>query len=249
MATLRSWGGSSLTTRAPMRMVPAVASSRPAIRRSTVDFPQPEGPTRTMSSPSSIASVKSDSARVPPGYTLSTCSSSTRAIARSVEEPLVGEEGERLLGDRVGREPSLDAVVLQVVRGRDERHRLVEGEVGAGDLTRARVDGVIEAEVAVDVIASRELAQVGRRLRRHGEGERRRVRRDGAAAVAKNTERPGPVLPVDVTARRHAGREAPHRVTELLDGEATLDVDMRGGVRAEASGRPARFVEHERRHQ
>src|SRR5262245_25007324 len=36
-------------------MWPRVRSSRPAINRSSVDFPQPEGPTNTTNSPSSIS--------------------------------------------------------------------------------------------------------------------------------------------------------------------------------------------------
>src|SRR5215468_6331939 len=38
-----------------MEMVPPVMSSRPAIIRSAVDFPQPDGPTRTMNSRSWIS--------------------------------------------------------------------------------------------------------------------------------------------------------------------------------------------------
>src|SRR5262245_7525315 len=38
-----------------MLIVPLDVSSRPAIRRSSVDFPQPEGPTKTTNSPSSIS--------------------------------------------------------------------------------------------------------------------------------------------------------------------------------------------------
>src|SRR5262245_50552685 len=36
-------------------MRPPVASSRPAISRSSVDLPQPDGPTKTTNSPSSIS--------------------------------------------------------------------------------------------------------------------------------------------------------------------------------------------------
>ena len=36
----------------PMAMVPSLISSRPAIMRSSVDLPQPDGPTRTQNSPS-----------------------------------------------------------------------------------------------------------------------------------------------------------------------------------------------------
>ena len=45
-----------LFTRAPFSMMsPLVGSSSPAISRKSVDLPQPEGPTKTMNSPSSMA--------------------------------------------------------------------------------------------------------------------------------------------------------------------------------------------------
>src|SRR5882672_4233015 len=50
----RSFGATWLTTRLPMRTSPPEISSRPAIMRSSVLLPQPEGPTRTQNSPSSI---------------------------------------------------------------------------------------------------------------------------------------------------------------------------------------------------
>src|SRR5262245_55003102 len=50
MAMSRSLGGRSLTTRSPITISPAVISSSPATIRSVVDFPHPEGPTRTMNS-------------------------------------------------------------------------------------------------------------------------------------------------------------------------------------------------------
>ena len=42
----------SFTTRPSMEIVPALISSRPASMRSSVDLPQPDGPTSTMNSPS-----------------------------------------------------------------------------------------------------------------------------------------------------------------------------------------------------
>ena len=56
MAMPRFTGGRSLTRAPSMRMSPEVVSSRPAIIRSSVDFPQPEGPTKTTNSPSSTSS-------------------------------------------------------------------------------------------------------------------------------------------------------------------------------------------------
>ena len=53
----RSFGSSWLTTRSPMTISPDVISSRPATMRSSVDLPQPEGPTMTMNSPSATCIV------------------------------------------------------------------------------------------------------------------------------------------------------------------------------------------------
>src|SRR5688500_19080519 len=49
-----SLGWTLLTTRSPIEMVPEVMFSRPASIRNKVDLPQPEGPTSTTNSPSSI---------------------------------------------------------------------------------------------------------------------------------------------------------------------------------------------------
>ena len=57
---LRRSGGSVFcgeeTTRSPTRISPAVGSTKPAIRRSVVVLPQPEGPSRQTSVPCSIVS-------------------------------------------------------------------------------------------------------------------------------------------------------------------------------------------------
>ena len=54
MAMSRSFGATPLTTLEPILISPAVISSRPAIMRSSVDFPHPEGPTRMTNAPSGI---------------------------------------------------------------------------------------------------------------------------------------------------------------------------------------------------
>ncbi len=56
MATPRCLGGSRLTTLPPMLQVPSDISSSPAIILRRVDFPEPEGPTRTANSPALIFS-------------------------------------------------------------------------------------------------------------------------------------------------------------------------------------------------
>src|SRR5215472_16478630 len=76
----RSRGGTSLTTRSPMRISPSLTSSRPASMRRHVDLPQPDGPTSTMNSVSLTSSEKSLTARVPPANRLDTLSKVTDAM-------------------------------------------------------------------------------------------------------------------------------------------------------------------------
>src|SRR6267143_4672148 len=55
MAMSRSFGGTSFTTSPPMAISPSVMSSRPAIMRSVVVLPQPDGPTSTTNSLSAMS--------------------------------------------------------------------------------------------------------------------------------------------------------------------------------------------------
>src|SRR4051794_3798377 len=66
MAMSRSFGATLFTTRPPMAISPAVIFSSPAIMRSSVDLPQPEGPTRMTNSPSSISTLTPCSTSVEP---------------------------------------------------------------------------------------------------------------------------------------------------------------------------------------
>src|SRR3979409_155128 len=61
----RSRGATALTTRSPMRTSPSVIDSSPASIRSAVVLPEPDGPTRTMNSPSAMSSVRSRTASTP----------------------------------------------------------------------------------------------------------------------------------------------------------------------------------------
>ena len=60
MAMSRSFAATPLTTRPSIDTVPAEMDSRPAIIRSVVVFLQPEGPRRTMNSPSPTSSETSE---------------------------------------------------------------------------------------------------------------------------------------------------------------------------------------------
>jgi hypothetical protein len=62
----RSFGGTVFTTRSPMEIVPSVIDSRPATIRRAVVLPHPDGPTRTMNSPSSTFRFRSETALGPP---------------------------------------------------------------------------------------------------------------------------------------------------------------------------------------
>jgi hypothetical protein len=54
-----------LTTSRPIETVPAVIGSSPAIIRSAVVFPHPDGPTKTTNSPSATSRSNSVTAFVP----------------------------------------------------------------------------------------------------------------------------------------------------------------------------------------
>src|SRR6516164_2961547 len=72
-----------------MRIVPEVICSKPAIIRSVVVFPHPDGPTSTTNSRSAIERLIPSTARTPPGKILVRFSSSTWAIEQgreSIEE-------------------------------------------------------------------------------------------------------------------------------------------------------------------
>src|SRR3954449_5116714 len=70
----RSFGERSLTTSPPIFSSPLEMSSSPAIMRSAVDFPQPDGPTRITNSPSAMSRLRSFTASKPSGYRLVTWS-------------------------------------------------------------------------------------------------------------------------------------------------------------------------------
>src|SRR5690606_33105829 len=66
----RSFGATSFMRFPSISKSPSDISSSPAIMRSVVDFPQPDGPTKTMNSLSLICKLKSCTARTPLSYSL-----------------------------------------------------------------------------------------------------------------------------------------------------------------------------------
>src|SRR5215467_7031896 len=79
----RSRGETPFTTSPPMAIAPEVGSSSPAIIRRAVVFPQPDGPTRTMNSPSAMVQVSASTAVVPFGKTFVTSWNETSATVRT----------------------------------------------------------------------------------------------------------------------------------------------------------------------
>src|SRR5215204_6537995 len=80
MAISRWRGGRSLTTWSPIKTLPPVMSSRPAIIRRAVDFPQPDGPTKTTNSPSGMSKLILSTATTSSPKILVTSSRVTSAI-------------------------------------------------------------------------------------------------------------------------------------------------------------------------
>src|SRR5439155_26789385 len=105
-----SRGGRSLTTLSPMQMSPSVMSWSPAIIRSAVVFPQPDGPTRITNSPSAMSRFICLTASVPSGYRFVTFFRTISATAGAL--PL----------DRAGGEAG-DDPLLEDQHEHDQRHR------------------------------------------------------------------------------------------------------------------------------
>jgi len=83
MAMSRSRGETPFTTSPPMAIAPEVGSSSPATIRRAVVFPQPDGPTRTMNSPSVMVQVSASTAVVPVGKTFVTSWNETSDTIRT----------------------------------------------------------------------------------------------------------------------------------------------------------------------
>src|SRR6185369_14096060 len=140
----RSFDSMSLTTWPSIAIVPPLISSRPASMRSSVDLPHPEGPTRTVNSPSAMSKPMPWMTLVAPKL-FSTSRNDTVAIARLSCSAL----------HRAGGEPR-DHVALERVVDRRRRQR-VEQPGGHQQLPRRVVGG----EEAAERDAERRAAVVG----------------------------------------------------------------------------------------
>src|SRR6186713_2281280 len=157
----RSLGWTWLTTRPPISISPPVMFSRPAIMRSSVDLPQPEGPTRTQNSPSAIATSTPRTTSVEP-KDLRTCLRATLAMALdgfSIGKKRCGEPQRRV---------SAEVLTGQVVRPKRgarvrgvENHYLVLGvsETASPEVIAIAYEGKLRALVRSGVPAAECMAE------------------------------------------------------------------------------------------
>src|SRR5512141_1511677 len=103
MAMRRSRGVMSLTTTPPIRISPEVGSSRPAIMRSRVVLPEPEGPRRTRNSPSRLSRLTFLTAAACPALKLLVSSLVWTMAMRGSLLPLVEDPADLLVGRVHGR--------------------------------------------------------------------------------------------------------------------------------------------------
>src|SRR6266540_3020140 len=166
MAMSRRRGARSVTSVPPIEMRPSVASSRPATIRSNVVLPQPEGPTNTMNSPSSMRRSTLSTATTPPEKCLETCSSRMSAIGpkqyhTSTTEttgidhwliwyytgPVAAESLDQLVTEGRGEKAAEYELksTLELVQGMNAEDATVAGVVGraASDLADL-IDAVVE---------------------------------------------------------------------------------------------------------
>src|SRR5712691_9547858 len=122
MAMSRSFGGRSVTARSPIWTSPAVTSSSPATIRRIVDFPHPEGPTRTMNSPSPISSdTRSTATTSPNSFVTSSRTILATALPLPVAHPNPTSDGPRAGGGRRrDRRPALRSRWFRDLIHRDE---------------------------------------------------------------------------------------------------------------------------------
>src|SRR2546423_5279416 len=139
-----------------MRMAPAVMSASPTIMRSTVDCPEPDGPTMIMNSPSLISRLSSLTAAVPSGNRRVMLSSWMSAMALSLhgsgcearhDAPLEEEDrDDHGDGDDHGGRCDLSRGLLELRGALEEGDRRRDGPRPDGGGERDREQEVVPGE-------------------------------------------------------------------------------------------------------
>src|SRR5918995_1185850 len=147
---LRSRGRTLLTSRSPMWIAPSSSGSSPASIRSAVDFPDPEGPTSTRSSPPAMSRLRLSTAGVSvPGYVRVASTYLTPVIAspsldrthrQAADHPLLSDppgEDHRNAGEHRGRRE----LRQELTPGADVRR---DPDRDRRSLHRVQLDGIEE---------------------------------------------------------------------------------------------------------
>src|SRR6516162_6093263 len=124
-------GGRLVTSAPSISIRPPVASSSPAISRSKVDLPQPEGPTKTTNWPSSISRSMEGMMMVSPKALRTSLSTILPVISPPPCYSFDGAEGEAAHELALG-EPAQD-------QDRRDRHGRGRRELGPEQAFRARI--------------------------------------------------------------------------------------------------------------
>src|SRR5471032_3212119 len=149
MPMSRTWAGSLSMRLAPKRISPPSSSLKPAIMRSRVVLPQPDGPSRVKNSPCSTVRVTLSTARTVPKVRLTPAMTMPLTSARFLQRVLDLLHG---LGTR-GR-PLLFVVVHELDRGerRQAARQLREVEVAARRAAEGCLQDRLAHILAVDVV-------------------------------------------------------------------------------------------------
>src|ERR1700722_4414879 len=185
MAMSRSFGATELTIRPSMRISPSLQVSRPAMMASSVDLPQPDGPTSAMNSPVCASRLIPLSTSTEPKRLKSRETVSVAMIARSFDGALSQSANEILAAEQVDQER----------RNCADDHRCARDIIGVRALLtgrerdQRRSDRLLRSAGEDD--AEQELVPDAGELPDHGHDQDRR--RQGQDDLEKNSTEAGAV--------------------------------------------------------
>src|SRR5690606_11945379 len=214
----RSRACTSLTTRSPIRMRPEVISSSPAIMRSSVDLPQPDGPTSTQNSPSAISTSTPCTTSVAP-YDLRTFSIETDAKVR-FPKGVCAQWYRRSRAVDPGQTRRSPASAGYADESRGRFRRLVARTAGRYARAKARGIGTLSATGHRGVVAPRGrvatpvLAPGRARVGIHRAHRARLARSRRWHHTGRTGDLDGSHVPVDARGPRHARGRARGRATK-----------------------------------
>src|ERR1035437_896713 len=219
----RSRGARSLTTRSPSSISPLVTDSSPAIIRSAVVLPQPDGPTRHMNSPWATSRLTESSESAPlPAYCLV---SSLRVTLDIGPHSFDGT-----------REDATDEVTLE---GEEDDQRHEDGHQGAGGhdpvVRRQRPGLVVQKDCERRVHVAAEEHQRDQQVVPHPDELEYRQRRDRGEGEGQHDAVEDLPLPRALDAPRF--QEVPGDAGKEVAHEKVAKRQTKGDVKDDEIGR------------